>query len=403
MFRLALKNILFYKARSITTFLLTFFSVFLFIIYVAFMDGSHNFMLKNSLDVYTGSIQIQQKDYRDEGGYDYLIYDNKKINNILEKIEGIDSFSSRLETFGIISSKNDSSAIMLTGIDFKKEENISKLKSALVSGEYLSTGNCLYIGENLAKKLNLKLHEEVSFVGNAIEYSFVADIFKLCATFKTGMYEFDSNSAFLNREYFDPLFYSQNTSSYIVIKVKDLQQNDIVAKQISSKLDPQYRLYTWQELMKSMVELMEVDSIFGYISMGLFFLVIFFVIMIYGFINVSSRIKEFGTLKSIGLKDIDVDLLLFYEMFILTIFAIALAMPLAGYLAYYFEINPIIIDGISEMYKDYGIISDEVPTSFSIFTITWNTLTIFILNMLSILYPIYFVRKFTPIEAMRHV
>lgn len=403
MFSLALKNILFYKARSITTFLLTFFSVFLFIIYVAFMDGSHNSMLKNSLDVYTGSIQIQQKDYKDEGGYDYLIYDNEKINNILTKIDGIDSFSSRLETFGIISSKDDSSAIMLTAIDFEKEEKISKLKSALVSGVYISTGNCLYMGENLANKLKLKLQDEVSFVGSAIEYSFVADIFKLCATFKTGMYEFDSTSAFLNREYFDPLFYSKNASSYIVIKVKNLKQNDMIAEQISLKLDAEYKLYTWQELMKSMVELMKVDSIFGYISMGLFFLVIFFVIMIYSFINVSSRIKEFGTLKSIGLKDTDLDLLLFYEMFILTILAIVFAMPLAGYAAYYFEINPIIIEGVSEMYKDYGIISDEVPTSFSIFTISWNVLTIFTLNILSILYPIYYVRIFTPTEAMRHV
>ena len=53
-----------------------------------------------------------------------------------------------------------------------------------------------------------------------------------------------------------------------------------------------------------MVELMKVDSFFGYISIGLFFLVIFFVIMIYGFINVSARIREFGVLKSIGLSDL---------------------------------------------------------------------------------------------------
>ena len=403
MFRLALKNILFYKARSITTFLLTFFSLFLFIIYVAFMNGSHNSMLKNSLDIYTGSIQIYQKDYRDEGGYDYLIYDNEKINKILEKTDGIDSFSSRLETFGILSSKDKSSAVMLTGINFKKEEKISKLKEGLKSGKYITTGNCLYMGEDLANKLNLKLYDKVSFIGNAIDYSFVADIFKLCATFKTGMFEVDSGAAFLNREYFDTLFYSKNTSTYIVVKVKDLDKNDLIAKQISSKLGSEYRLYTWQELMKAMVELIKVDSIFGYISMGLFFLVIFFVIMIYGFINVSSRIKEFGTLKSIGLKDSDIDLLLFYEMLILTIFAISFALPIASYLTYYYEINPIIIEGISEMYKDYGYISDEVPTSFNIFTITWNTLTIFFLNMLSILYPVYFVRSFTPIEAMKHV
>jgi len=403
MFSLALKNILFYKARSITTFLLTLFSTFLFIIYVAFMDGSHNSMLKNSLEVYTGAMQIYQKDYRDEGGYDYLIFDNKKVFDILEKQSEVKSFTSRIETYGIASTDDESSAIMLTGVNFNKESQISKLKTALKDGVYNSSGNCLYMGESLAKKLSLTLHDEVSFVGSAIDYSFVADIFKLCGTFKTGMYEFDSSSAFLNRDYFDSIFYSQNTSSYIAVSINDLRLSNAVAKSISKKLDADTRVYTWQELMKAMVELMKVDSIFGYISMGLFFLVIFFVIMIYGFINVSSRIKEFGTLKSIGIRDTDIDKLLFYEMFILTISAVIIATPLSSYMAYYYELHPFVIEGISEMYKDYGIISDEVPTSFNIFTITWNTLTIVTLNFLSIIYPTLYIRGFTPIEAMKHV
>ena len=403
MFTLALKNIFYYKARSITTFFLTFISAFLFIIYVSFMDGSHNSMLKNALEVYTGSMQIYQKDYRDEGGYDYLIYDNQKVFDILEKEKHVVSYSSRLETFGITSTDDESSAIMLTGIDFEKETHISKLKVALRQGIYNSKGNCLYMGEELANKLSLKLDDEVSFVGSAIDYSFAADILKICGIFKTGMYEFDSTSAFLNREYFDTLFYSQNTSSYIAIGIDDLRRSDEVADEISTKLDADTKIYTWQILMKAMVEFMKVDSIFGYISMGLFFLVIFFVIMIYGFINISSRIKEFGTLKSIGLSDLDIDKLLLYEIFILTALAILFALPLGGYIAYYFEVHPIVIEGMSEMYKDYGIITDTVPTSFSIFTISWNILIIILLNLISIIYPIYYVRTFTPIEAMHHV
>jgi ABC-type lipoprotein release transport system permease subunit len=403
MFELALKNILFYKGRSLTTFLLTFISATFFVVYVAFLDGSHESMLKNSLKVYTGSMQIYQKDYRDEGGYDYLIYDNKKIFDILESVDGIYAYSSRLETYGIASSKSESSAMMISGVDFKKESKISELKNALVDGVYQSDGNCLYIGEDLAKKLDVKLQSEVSFVGSAIDYSFAADIFKVCGIFKTGMYEFDSSSAFLNREYFDELFYSHNTSSYIAVTVDDLSQNDYLAQTISKKLPKDIRLYTWQELMSDMVEAMKVDSIFGYISISLLFFVIFFVILIYGFINISARIKEFGTLKSIGISDLQIDKLLFLEVFIITMIALSLSAIIGGYCAYYFEINPIVIEGMSEMYKDYGIISDEIPTVFDLFTIFWNLSLILFLNLLSVFYPIYYVRKFSPIEAMRHV
>jgi ABC-type lipoprotein release transport system permease subunit len=93
MFRLALKNILYYKGRSVTTFVLTFVSAYFFIIYVAFMDGSHASMLKNALEVYTGSLQIYQKEYREEGGYDYLIGDNTKVFTVLEQTRGLKAYS----------------------------------------------------------------------------------------------------------------------------------------------------------------------------------------------------------------------------------------------------------------------------------------------------------------------
>jgi len=255
----------------------------------------------------------------------------------------------------------------------------------------------------LAKKLQVEIGNEVSFVGSAIDYSFVAELFKACGIFKTGMYDFDTQSAFMNREYFDQIFYSQNSSSYIAAMANKMQENDQIAGQITQALPKDLKVYTWEELMKPMVELMEIDSIFGYISMGLFFLVIFFVIMIYGFINVSARIKEFGILKSIGLSDRNIDALLLYEIVILTLAALAVATPLGAYTAYYFEAHPIVIEGMSDMYKEYGVVSDEVPTLFVPFTVAWNTALVFVLNLLSVLYPMFYVRSYTPTEAMRHV
>jgi len=403
MFSLALKNIRYYKGRSLTTFLLIFIATYFFIVYVAFMNGAHSSMLKNALDVYTGSLEIFHKGYRSEGGYDYLIEENQKIFSTLKQTEGLKAYSSRLETYGIASHKEYSSAIMLTGVDFTKETKLSELKKARTEGLYNSQGACLYMGEDLAKKLQVTLGSRMSFVGSAIDYSFVAERFEVCGLFKTGMYEFDTQSAFMNREYFDTIFFSKDKSTYIVAMVKDMKQNDLIASSIAKKLPKDIELYTWKELMKSMLELMQMDSFFGYISMALFFLVIFFVIMIYGFINVSARIKEFGTLQSIGVSEQKISRLLFYEVLILTLFALALATPLGAFTAYYFEVHPIVIAGMSDMYKSYGVVSDKVPTLFEPFTIAWNTLLVFLLNLASVIYPILYVRSFTPVEAMHHV
>ena len=196
---------------------------------------------------------------------------------------------------------------------------------------------------------------------------------------------------------------AENKASYISISLYDLDEVDTVNARITSKMDAEIESLTWKTLMKAMVEAMEVDSVFGYISMSLFFVVIFFVIMIFGFINVSSRVREFGTLRSIGLSQSKVVTLLFYEMLLLSTAAILLATPIGGAIAYYFSLYPIVIEGMSEMYKDYGIVSDEMPFSFNLFTISWNVTIIYVLNFLSIIYPLSYINSFKPIEAMHHV
>ena len=406
MFDLALKNILFYKGRSITTFVLTFISTIFFVVYVSMMDGSHDSMLKNSLKIYGGSIEIYHKDYRDIGGNEYLIQDVESIEKKLSKIDGIKLFSSRYETYGLLSFKENSTASMVVGINPTKEIELSALKTALKSGEYLKEDakNCIYLGSGVAKKLKVKIGDELSFIGGASDNSFVADIFRACGIFQTGLFEFDSSAAFVSRKYFDGLMLSKNKASYITVKVQDLNEVDKVNSEILKVLnDENLESLTWKTLMKSMVEAMEVDSIFGYISLALFLVVIFFVIMIYGFINVSSRIKEFGVLRCIGLSKKKVFLLLLYEISILSSFAIILATPIAGYICYHYSVNPIVIEGMAQMYKDYGLVSDELPFSFDIFTIFWNILLIFILNLLSVFYPFFYINSFKPIEATRHV
>ena len=406
MFNFALKNILFYKGRSITTGILTFVSTVLFVISVSLHNGSHQSMLENAIKIYTGAIEIYHKDYRDIGGNEYLIQDVKTITDKLSRIEGIELFSTRYETYGLLSTPEQSAASMIAGIEPDKERGLSSLSLALKEGEFLdeNSGNCLYMGAELAKKLKLRLAGEVAFVGSASDNSFAADIFKLCGTFKTGSYEFDSSASFVNRDYFDTLMYADNKASYVTIKIEDLDEVDeINAKIIKALDDESLESLSWKTLMKTMLEALEVDTIFNIISLALFFIVIFFVIMIYGFINVSSRIKEFGVLRCIGLSKSNVFGLLFYEIFIISSLAIVFAAPIAGYISYYYMVNPIIIDGIAELYKDYGIVSDEIPFAFDISTILWNVSVIYVLNFLSVIYPYFYINSFRPIQATHHV
>ena len=96
------------------------------------------------------------------------------------------------------------------------------------------------------------------------------------------------------------------------------------------------------------------------------------------------RAREIGLLRALGLTSKDIFGMLFIEILILATISIVVGTIIGASIAYYYELHPIVISGIAETYKEYGLVSDEIPMNFDLFTITWNALTIFILNLAAI-------------------
>ena len=57
---------------------------------------------------------------------------------------------------------------------------------------------------------------------------------------------------------------------------------------------------SYKETLKDLILAMEIDEIFGYITLGIFFIVIFFVIGIFAFLSVYARIRQIGVLRDHG-------------------------------------------------------------------------------------------------------
>ena len=405
LFSLALKNILKSKGRSLTTILLSMFSTILFISYVALMDGSHHQIIKSSVEIYTGYAHVNLKEYRDEGGYDNLIEDADSIDTILKNDFSIKAYSPRFETYALLSGDEKSVGSMIVGIVPSSEKAVSKLSSSLIKGDYLNDNdtNAIYIGSALAKRLNIDVGSQIAMVGSSIDYSIAADLFTVKGIFKTGLFEFDSQSAFVNKSYLDTIMLSDNIASYFTLYFHDNDNIDIVTTSLQASLPSGYEAVNWKTLLSALVQAMLVDSIFGYISISIFFLVIFFVIMIFSYVNIYTRAREIGLLRALGLTSKDIFGMLFVEILLLATISIVIGTIIGASIAYYYELHPIVISGIAETYKEYGVVSDEIPMNFDLFTITWNALMIFMLNLSAILYPISKINKLTAMEAMRYV
>ncbi|MES0489308.1 MAG: FtsX-like permease family protein [Leptospirales bacterium] len=403
------RNTIRQKRRALVSLLLIFLSTFLLIFMVGMMRGQYGQMFSSAIELYPGPIQITGEGYHDDPSYERLIYDVDEVTGPLSDIESVKEYAVRFETFALYSSGDESAGGMLVGVEPEKEKFFSKIEESLVDGEFIQSTDekVVYIGVVLANKLNVKVGDELSFISSDIYYSIASDNVTVKGIFKTNVGDFDAMMAFIPKPYFDTLFVSENIASHILILPEDPQSLGKPTRQIKKTLDGSiYQVSTWKDYLQELVSLLEMDRNFGYIMIGMFFTVIFFVIMIFTLISVHTRTKEIGIMRANGTTPNLVAAILFTETTIVSILAIILGGLAGAYVVWYLNTNPYPIEmkealEVAEQYAELGLQWDPVlKTEFSLFLIFQNMVIIFIMSLVAVVYPILRVNKLKPVEAI---
>lgn len=403
---IAWRNLIRSKRRTAVTFTFSMLTTLLFVFYMALMDGSYAKMFKDSVEIYPGYIQITQTKYKDEPSNDALIFETQEVLKTVRALPEVDSASARFESFGLYSTDENSIAGLFSGIDPLNEPKMSRIKKTLKEGRYLKADdtNNIIIGQGLAKRLNAKLGDKVALVTSGADYSFTADNLYIVGIFKSGLLDFDNSASFINKTYFDKLMSTNGSSSHIIVRPKKIEKSAAVAAKIQSLLDTkEYRVEDWHRYMKDLIDGMELDRISGMIMLWIFVFIIFFVIIIYTFLAIYARIKEIGIMRALGTSPKQIIGIIVSEAMMLALISVVIGGALGGYLAYYYEINPIQLPEFEEMYQQYGIIEAVLPADFTWSVVFKSVTYVFVLNLISVIYPIWHVLSYKPVEAIHHV
>lgn len=409
--KMAIRELLSHKKRSIITLLLGMFSTALFVFVSAITEGSHKQIIRSSVEIYPGYIEIKNAKFEDEPSFENLIFDLQKAKESLQDISGVESFTSRFETYALYATDAKSVGGMFCAIEPENEAKISRLKSSLVEGEYLKSDdkNALYMGVELAKRLHLKVGDKLSFIATAADYSFAADNLIVKGLFKTKLYEFDNSSAFVNKNYFDTVMRSENIATHIIVNPNDVEEIDSTTLAIQKVLPKELLVQNYKKMMEDLILAMEVDGVFAYITLGIFFIVIFFVIAIFAFLSVYARIRQVGILRAIGTTPRQIVSMLLIEAFILGFISVGIGGAVSAYGAYYFEKNPIELSSVGdldmeEQMKQYNMVAEiTFPTDFNPSMILLQIFIMLLLNLITVIYPIVMINRFTPTEAISYV
>lgn len=157
-YKIAWRNLWRNKRRTLITVASVFFAVFFALLMRSLQLGSYDHMFRNVIESYTGYIQVQNEDFKDNSTVDNAFELTPRIRQILLREKNVSDVIPRFESFALASSGALTKGVLVMGIDPEKETQLSNVKGRLVSYKLSAKAIDSLKRSGLSEKIILKLN-----------------------------------------------------------------------------------------------------------------------------------------------------------------------------------------------------------------------------------------------------
>jgi len=326
--KIAFRNVFRQKRRTILTALTMFGGFTLSAISIGWGDGTYS----NTIDIFTrnrlGHIQIHKKGYLDQPSLYKTIDDYETIGEKIIGINGVEAWAPRLYSAGLASVGEKTAGVRILGIDLNLEEKSTRFSRKIVEGRNFSsaTSKEAILGKGLADILKAQIGDEVVIISQAADGSIANELYPIVGLVESGDDMSDRMDFYLTLPEAQELMALNGRVHEIAIIVEKLGNERRLAHQINGMLNKaDLDIAPWQEFAKQFYQAMLADEE----GMWIMLLVIIIIVAV-GVLNtvlmtVLERIREYGLMKAIGTRPLQIIIIIIYEVNI-----IALASIIAG-------------------------------------------------------------------------
>ena len=407
--KMAWRNLWRNPRRTILTIGAIAFASLLLVFMLSFQFGSYETMINTSVKINTGHLQIQGAEYQDKKSIRLVVPEPEKMVALIDKIPQVAAHTLRAQTFSLISSDQRTYGVVVTGIDPAREAGVSRLKSLIRQGEFLSDDNSdqALVGRLLARNLRVNLGDELSVIGQGRDGSIAATVVKIKGIFSSGIDELDRATIHIPLHAFQEIYSMQGAVHAVVMitdsladvdKVKHAIQSDLASLNLTEPLT----VLDWNELMPGLRQSIEMDLISGLIFYLLLLLVVAFSILNTFLMAIFERTREFGVMMAIGTTPGRLTKVLLIESMTMTLVGVVAGIFAGSLVTIYFQTHGIDFSGASELLSQFGITGRIYP-KLSLLSAVSGPLAMMIITFFTALYPALKVRRMRPVDAMRAV
>ncbi len=405
--KMAWRNIWRNPRRTILTIGAITFASLLLVFMLSFQFGSYETMINSSVKIHTGHLQIQADEYQDKKSIRLVVTNPEKIAALVDDIPKVAAYTFRGQAFSLISSEQRTYGVVVTGIDPQGETDVSRLKSLIRQGEFLSGADTdqALVGKLLARNLRVSIGDELSLVGQGRDGSIAATVVKVKGIFSSGIDELDRASIHIPLKTFQEIYSMQDAVHEVVLIADSLQDLDKIKHTIKSdlaslNLKKPLIVLDWNELMPGLRQSIEMDLISGLIFYLLLLLVVAFSILNTFLMAIFERTREFGVMMAIGTTPGRLTKILLIESMVMALVGVVVGILAGSLITIYFQSHGIDFSGASELLSQFGITGRMYP-KLSLLSAVSGPLALLVITFFTALYPALKVRRMHPVEAMR--
>jgi len=409
LFRIAIRNLMRYKRRTLLTASLITIGVVFVLVFVSVSGSFKNMMIGQITDSMLGHIQIHRKGYvasienlpvnlnlKAEG--------MKKLEKILGNESEIESFTPRIKFGGMFSNFSETTNIRLNGIYPEKEfATVPLLTSRITHGRKTMNRGEIIIPELLSKGMNVKVGDTAVIVASNQDGSVNGKQFAVSGVIESiagpggrdGYIHIDDAAELLRME--------ETEISEIAVRLKDFDKLDRITAKLEESLSkelnkmdkPVFEVHSWKKLSPFYHISRMIDALTFFIKLMLIAIVLISIMNVM-IMAVYERIREIGTIAAIGTLPSKI-----LSLFVIEGFCLGL---IGGLIGDIIGIAVVAVINLSKIRFDFGMQKGLVlMTNIDPADLIAISATVIIVSVIASLQPAFKASRMDPIEALRHV
>jgi putative ABC transport system permease protein len=409
LFKIAIRNLLRYKRRTLLTASLITVGVVFVLVFISVSGSFKNMMIGQITDSMIGHLQVHRKGYVASIETLPLNLNLKagaiaRLEAILDKQTEIESYSPRIKFGGMFSNFVETSSIRLTAVYPEKEFMTTPLlPTRVIEGSKELNQDGILIPELLARGMKVKTGDMAVIVTTNVDGSVNGKQFTVTGILQSvtgpggrdGYIHIDDAKELLRMEGDEISEFAIRLKDFGKLGVFSSKLDSLLSKELNQQDKPIFELHTWEKLSPffNIARMIDVMTFFVKLMLIAIVLISIMNVMI---MAVYERIREIGTIAAIGTLPGRI-----LNMFVIEGFCLGVVGAMIGNIAGIIIVSVLNLSKIRFNFgQQQGLILQANINPADVLVIS---ITVIIVSVIASLQPAFKASRMEPIKALRHV